>query len=272
MILPISRFSYGTRAARALLHDPVEGRERICERVAEWREGRVPQADHIADSHWERKLHDFLHVSWPCPEVETFSRLWAEIVRSLEDQGLAVGRGTFGGWDDADPALARAAWCITTHARPRIVVETGVARGITSRVILEGLERDGGGGHLLSVDLPPLIELGVHEQIAAAVPRDRRAHWTLVRGSSRRALPGVLEQVLEVDLFLHDSTHTARNLHFELDHVWPVLNEGGFILADDIDRNDAFQSFTGSRHGQRSLVGLADDGRALIGIIQKKSE
>jgi hypothetical protein len=39
------------------------------------------------------------------------------------------------------------------HLRPDTVVETGVAHGVTSRVIREGLERNR-SGHLWSVDLP----------------------------------------------------------------------------------------------------------------------
>ena len=41
----------------------------------------------------------------------------------------------------------------------RKVVETGVAHGVTSRFILEALERNG-RGFLWSIDLPPLEKVG----------------------------------------------------------------------------------------------------------------
>ena len=41
-------------------------------------------------------------------------------------------------------AQAEAIWCLVAHTRPANVVETGVAHGLTSRVILEGLSRHGG--------------------------------------------------------------------------------------------------------------------------------
>ena len=60
------------------------------------------------------------------------------------------------GGDDGDRAQAEAIWCLVAHLRPATVVETGVAHGLTSRVILEGLHRNG-NGHLWSVDLPAVI-------------------------------------------------------------------------------------------------------------------
>jgi predicted O-methyltransferase YrrM len=43
-----------------------------------------------------------------------------------------------------------------------------------------------------------------------------------------------------VDLFLHDSLHTHRNMRREFEAVWPRLRAGGVILADDVERNQAF--------------------------------
>lgn len=43
-----------------------------------------------------------------------------------------------------------------------------------------------------------------------------------------------------VDLFLHDSLHTHRNMRREFDTIWPRLRTGGVLLADDVERNRAF--------------------------------
>lgn len=79
-----------------------------------------------------------------------------------------MSRGAFGGWDDGDARLGRLAWCLTRHLRPEFVVETGVARGLTTRVILEAMDRNG-RGRLWSIDLPPLIAQELWEETAAAV-------------------------------------------------------------------------------------------------------
>jgi len=63
--------------------------------------------------------------------------------------------------------LVRAIWCLTRHLRPKTVVETGVAHGVTSRCILEALTRSG-DGRLWSIDLPPL-ERDWRKQVGMAV-------------------------------------------------------------------------------------------------------
>jgi len=264
-----SRISYAIQVGRALLRDPPGAKERILDRVDERREQHRAPPRVAADRGWEQRLHELLHASWPCAEADAFRHMWSEISQLLAAKDLVLGRGAFGGWDDADPALARVAWCITTHARPHTVVETGVGRGITTRAILEAMDRNA-YGHLFSIDQPPLVDLELHTEIAAAVHEELHSRWTLVQGSSRRRLAGVLEAIGGLDFFLHDSMHSRRNMTFEAQTAWPMLRPGGFVLMDDIERNDAFRSFSDEiRTEHQSLIVPADDGRALIGIIQK---
>ena len=258
------------KAADALLRAPLEGIERARERVAQRRErGGTPQR-YEAEREWEDSLHELLGCTWPCDARWESEALWRDVVSSLTASGLAVGRGSYRGWDDGDPGLARAAWCLTRHMRPKKVVETGVARGVTTRFILEGLERNG-EGHLWSIDLPPLRQGDLAEESGAAVPECCRGRWTFISGSSRRRLPGLLAELDEIDLFVHDSMHTARNLRFELDHAWAFLRPGGALLVDDVDHNDAFHSFTETFAGLRSLIACHDDGEGLFGIILKEA-
>jgi predicted O-methyltransferase YrrM len=257
---------YAPRVLGALLRHPVEGRERVAERLGEWRAAREPVPAYRSRPDWEAELHRRLRAAWPCPVREEFPALWYDIGRGLRDRGLEVGRGSFGGWDDADPALARLVWCATRHLAPETVVETGVARGITTRCILEALERNG-RGRLWSIDLPPLIGAHYRAQVGAAVPERLRHRWTYIEGSSRTRLSSLLRKLGRIQLFVHDSMHTDRNLGFELAQVWPALAPGGVVVADDIERNAAFARFAASRAaGCTSILGVADDGVANIGI------
>jgi hypothetical protein len=185
-------------------------------------------------------------------EVDAFWRLWQEVIEPLQ-AGHKLGRGTFPGWGDGEPGLVRAAWCLTRHLRPSHLVETGVARGITTRFILEALERNG-NGHLWSIDLPPPRAPELHDQIALAVPEARRTRWSYVRGSSRRRLPSLLRSLGHIDLFLHDSKHTERNLLFELNEAWVRLADGGALVADDIDLNCGLHVFRTLHPDQAALV------------------
>ena len=230
------------------------------------RGGGAVSYEYDADPQWERHLHERLNHPWPCDATREFDTLWPEVTQSLALQGLAMGRGTYGGWDDGDRGLARVVWCLTRHLRGEAVVETGVARGITSRVILEALERNA-RGQLCSIDLPAL-DMAFHAEIGAAVPINLRERWTYLSGTSRRRLPRLLAELGEIDLFVHDSSHTDRNLRFELEHAWGALGKGA-IVADDIERNAAFGNFTRSRADVPAFVAQADDSGALFGIALK---
>ena len=138
----------------------------------------------------------------------------------------------------ADSLLARCCYLMCRLLEPSVVVETGVAYGVSSAFILRALEVNGRGA-LHSVDLPPLRP--EYEQFwGIAVDEPLKGRWRLHRGSSGRVLPRLLEEVDTVDLFVHDSLHTYRNMRREFELVWPRLRTGGVILADDVERNRAF--------------------------------
>ena len=138
----------------------------------------------------------------------------------------------------ADSRFARLGYLLCRLISPSVVLETGVAYGVSSVFILRALEENG-SGTLHSVDLPPLSS--EYERFwGIAVPEALRARWRLHRGSSARVLPRLLQETRTVDLFVHDSLHTYRNMRREFDTVWPHLRKGGVILADDVERNRAF--------------------------------
>ncbi len=252
---------------RLTLREPGDGLDRAFGRARRLLTGAdATGCVYEADSQWEQRLHERLGQPWPCEAAHEFDAVWLDVTGSLEQQGLAVGRGTYGGWDDGDRGLARVVWCLTRHLPAATVVETGVARGITSRVILEALKRNG-GGRLCSIDLPAL-DTTFHTEIGAAVPSDLRGRWTYVNGTSRSRLPALLEELGGIDLFVHDSSHTARNLRFELGRAWGALGKGA-VVADDIERNDAFGKFTRAHPQEPSFVAAADDSGAQFGIVLK---
>ena len=138
----------------------------------------------------------------------------------------------------ADSLLARCCYLVCRLLEPTVVVETGVAYGVSSAFILRALEVNG-SGVLHSVDLPPLRR--EYEGFwGIAVNESLRDRWSLHRGSSGRVLPRLLRETGAVDLFVHDSLHTYRNMRREFHLVWPHLRGGGAILADDVERNRAF--------------------------------
>jgi predicted O-methyltransferase YrrM len=149
-------------------------------------------------------------------------------------------------------------------------VETGVARGITSRAILEALARNR-SGQLWSIDLAPLHRSDLDREIGVVVPSEQRDRWTLIEGSSRHRLPGLLERLGGIDLFVHDSLHSERNVRFELQHAWPFLRPGGAAIVDDVHMNAGFDAFSQRAGDAESVICLADDRNALFAIALKRS-
>jgi len=241
------------------------------------REERRPQCEYHADHDWERRLHDFLGVPWPCEAAGEFWAVWQEAIEDLKAKGIRPGPESFHTWNDGDAGFVRAVWCLSRHLRPKRVVETGVAHGVTSRCILESLMTNS-DGHLWSIDLPPL-ERTWHHQVGAAVGGQHRERWSYIKGSSRLRLPKLLSRLGQIDLFIHDSLHSERNVRFELDRAWAALRPNGALVVDDVDANYGFHSFTQTFSGHLSMVCEAEplqpdarrfNQKGLFGIILKQ--
>jgi predicted O-methyltransferase YrrM len=195
--------------------------------------------------------------------VEEFGQVWERVGADLTAAGARIGIASYGGWNDGDRAFGEAIWCLVAHLRPETLVETGVAHGLTSRVILEGLERND-HGHLWSVDLPA-VDSALHSEIGIAVTEGLKPRWSYVQGTARQRLPGLLAELGTIDLFVHDSLHTGRNQKFELESAWGALRPGGVVMVDDIDHSLAFAAFVAAVGPQPWLAARHVTGPGLMG-------
>jgi Methyltransferase domain len=256
---------YVGRFARSLEADPLETLRSIPEVISSHLFDVI--VDYQVEEDFGPAFHELLGLPWPCAELEHFQVVWSDIERDLAALGLAVGRWTYGEYSDADPALGSVTWCAVRHLRPEKVIETGVARGVTSRLILEAMSLNG-DGHLWSVDLPHPLRPELHNETGSAVSPEIRDRWTYVRGSSRSRLPALVSRLGKVDMFVHDSLHTARNMRFELRTVWPAMDRGGLVLVDDVE-NQAFRDFVQEAGGPPSAVIRSADGPWMFGVVSK---
>jgi hypothetical protein len=139
---------------------------------------------------------------------------------------------------------------------------------VLRRFILEALSTNG-DGHLWSIDLPPL-ERSWRQQVGMAVGDGHPGRWPYIKGSSRRRLPGLLDELGQIDLFIHDSLHSERNVRFELERTWPILGPKGAVVVDDVDANWAFRSFSQTIPCQNSLLCEAEPLRPDLRRFNKK--
>lgn len=241
--------SYTGHLARHSVLHPVDGAERIRGRVDlridrrlwQWSRVAPPDVYGVAED-WQARLHAALNAPWPCRAASEFDPVWGAAVDAVRAAGARPGARAYGGWADGDRFLAQAAWCLVEHLRPATVVETGVAHGVLSSVILDRLLA-AEHGHLWSIDLPE-VNPTLKKRTGVAVPAPLRSRWTYVEGSSHQRLPGVLANLPdELDIFVHDSLHSEKNVRFELDAAWERLRPGGVVLVDDIHVNFGFHWF-----------------------------
>ncbi len=138
------------------------------------------------------------------------------------------------------PARGPLLYVLCRLMKPKVVIETGVAAGVSSFYMLEALHRNR-EGHLYSIDYPdPSTRLPTGWLVSYAL-RDR---WTLTLGKSSVKLKPALEDTSLVDLFLHDSDHSYRNMMFEFRTAWPYIRKGGLLLSDDTNVNRSFSDFS----------------------------
>jgi predicted O-methyltransferase YrrM len=149
--------------------------------------------------------------------------------------------------------------------RPAMVLETGVAMGFTTAVILAALEENA-AGELHSIDLPPLqVDPGAF--VGEAVPDGLRRRWTLHVGPARTLLGPLARRLEPIDVFLHDSDHSYAAQHEEYRRVWPHLARGGCLISDDV-ANPAFVEFA-AEVAERPYLMAPPGHDAAVGLLVK---
>lgn len=141
---------------------------------------------------------------------------------------------------------------IVRCAKPQVMVETGVAHGVSSWTILNALHKNG-SGKLYSIDLPNLDlksynPQNIAQQSGWAVSEPLRSQWDLQLGSSHELLPALMQRLGKIDIFFHDSDHSYQNMMFEFKTIYDHLNEGGLIISDDVHKNESFRDFVNAEH------------------------
>ena len=177
---------------------------------------------------------------------------------------------------DVSSRLALYVLCRTL--KPEVVVETGVASGMSSSFILRALDKNA-KGKLYSIDVPwhtvkhiwqrnpadaPLHEQEIETKSGWVIPDRLRDRWDLTIGRTSEKLPQLLKNIAPVDVFFHDSAHTYENMVWEFQTIWPNLSKGGVMMAHNIDKHTAFADFEKSVGGVSfKLSGLNNDGRLM---------
>ena len=151
--------------------------------------------------------------------------------------------------------------------KPELIIETGVAYGVSSSYILKALHENN-KGKLISID-SVFRPWQSKEMIGAAIPKNFRDRWELKIGTSKDLLENILKNFSSIDVFLHDSLHTYKNMLFEFQKSWPFIKEGGFLLSDDVTNNNAFSDFCKSLNKEPITMIQENDPLSYLGVLRK---
>lgn len=186
----------------------------------------------------------FLWSRFPNQNLQDFKRYWKEIQEGdfvptanekTDKPGNSLG-STFGKW----------LYISLRAKKPETVIETGVAHGYSSWVILNALHKNE-KGTLYSIDLAGNDTNSLYnlpgEKIGHVVPFELRERWQLLLGDVADLLPELMEKLGKIDVFFHDSDHSYRNMKFEFELAYAHLKDDGLLLSDDIYKNAAFEEF-----------------------------
>lgn len=193
--------------------------------------------------------------------------LYIEHIKPLHREYRKEERGI--GPGEISVEVAKRYYALLRKLQPDVVVETGVANGYSTAVLLAALETND-KGHLYSVDYPfysdedaetyrkeldyntPYVDtIPGDKDVGWVIPDEYRKRWTLRTGLSQRELPRLLiETITEIDVFIHDSEHSFPCMMFEFELAWHHLSSGGLILSDDLHMNRAFELFVSERGGE----------------------
>ncbi len=151
-----------------------------------------------------------------------------------------------------------AIYLIIKKYRPSLMIETGVANGVSTYFILKAMHENR-TGKLISIDYPNYNPKGyVNEDgkpDAVFIPTGKEPGWlvptefkdrfSIMTGKSSDILP---QLDFTPDIFYHDSDHSYTNMKFELEWAYMHVKKSGLIMADDTNINSAWVDFLASKN------------------------
>ena len=143
--------------------------------------------------------------------------------------------------------------------KSKLIIETGVANGITTNAIMKALEESGGDGELNSFDVLP--------ETSKAYLGGGNWNFYLLKGKKvHKQINSEVSSLQNVDIWVHDSNHGYRWQKFEYLLALSVLNKNGILISDDIDASSAWGELA-KTHFRKSYIIF--DSRKFIGIALK---
>jgi predicted O-methyltransferase YrrM len=160
---------------------------------------------------------------------------------------------------NAELELFSLLYALVKSKKPQLLVETGVANGVSTSAIMSALDEDNSFGSLSSFDILP-------ETKDAYLGKGKWSFHLLDKKRTHKQLSAAVRNSPLVDIWLHDSNHGYRWQKFEYLLALSRLKEGGILISDDIDASPAWGELAKSHFKESYII---FDSRKFVGIAFK---
>jgi predicted O-methyltransferase YrrM len=151
-----------------------------------------------------------LHKTW----LDTISAPRSQFFNQIFDLGNSMGLLIY---------------CYVRLTKPQRVIETGVAAGVSTSILLEALRRNGDDGELISIDIT--------EKVGEVIPTNLRLNWKLEilgKRNYENSFLSILSANSDCEVFLHDSNHSDEWQLFEFENARTELMNCSVLFFDDV--------------------------------------
>lgn len=175
---------------------------------------------------------------------EPFARVMGYIEEAQHDKELenhvveAIKSSPYTAFADFRTGFAkRLGWyAFVRILKPRVIVETGIDKGLGAVILCAGLLRNKAEGHegeYYGTDINP--------EAGYLLTGKYKAVGHILYGDSIKSLQSFDKQI---DLFINDSDHSATYEYNEYQTIKPLLTEKGVILGDNSHVTDKLSQFS----------------------------
>ena len=131
---------------------------------------------------------------------------------------------------------------LVSYFKPKNIVETGVAAGVSSHAILKALE-DNKIGHLFSSDLPIMRLENPVKIVGALVDKKLRVNWRLYLKGDKENLKLIKTKINKIDLIHYDSEKRYHGREYAFNYLDKLIGTDTIIVMDDIQDNSFFYDY-----------------------------
>ena len=159
---------------------------------------------------------------------------------------------------DVESNLASFLYAYVMEKKPLVVVETGVANGFSTKILMRALEQT--GGELHSFD--------VRRECSLAYQGSGNWNFHLVPMRNQKSFFQDSTSQMDVDLWFHDGDHSFMWQQFEYNLASSRLAPNGVVISDDVDSSEAWMEFCVKKEMENLCV---FDSRKIFGLARRKS-